>query len=753
VKLSYEQLRSAVFAALEAALGRPWADTRMNWCLVALFDDAVILERAPAQLERYPFTVDLFGKVQLAVAEPVQIAYQSLKEASGSALLGPIVEEAEKAKAGSKWAVVVIQEGVSQNRTEYPATVLRAAAKLYEGVPVFWNHRSGAGAAMPDPRDTAGVIRHPKAAVIEGTGRTAIVAELHAITAEARERLLEAHEAGSPQVYGLSHTAIADTERVRLADGPALRVKAIKAVESVDIVSFPSAGGRVLRLVAGMSSPVAVTEKELEIMDEKIKRLKESRPDLAAKLSATPTETEVDALLLEALKPATPPAPPTPPAQPAAPAATLSQADRSLLQEARVERVMRGRTFGQIEDVAREALMLRENASVEDLQSIADRFVAKAAKLAETKPASAGGAITEAVADEADKLMRALDGFFAGEDVEKVARFRSIKEAYIQITGDRMVTGKVSEAKGLARFERLLEGVTSAGWANALAASINRQLVRDYNAQGGAYADTGRGWLYTVVPASDFKANERARVGGYGNLSTVAEGIPYPVLASPTDEKASYSVVKRGGIESVTYEAIRNDDVGAVRRIPQRMAMAARRTLYEFVYSFLVDNGAIYDTVALFHADHANLGAAALASATWSAARLAMLKQAEKDSAKRLGLIARHLIVPPDLEETAVNLFKRSTENDPKFIQDHRPEIHSITHATDTNNWYAAAGTDQCEQIELAFLDGREEPEILVADVPNGGSLFAADKIDYKVRHIYSGAVLDFRGLYGAVVA
>ena len=234
--------------------------------------------------------------------------------------------------------------------------------------------------------------------------------------------------------------------------------------------------------------------------------------------------------------------------------------------------------------------------------------------------------------------------------------------------------------------------------------------------------------------------------------STVAEGNPYPALASPTDEKASYAVSKKGGTETVTFEMIRNDDVGAVRRIPQKMAFAARRTLYETVHNLYATNANIYDGTALFVAGHGgNLVASALAAATYTAARLIMLKQAEKDSAKRLGLVLRHLMIPPDLEETAVNLFRRTTENDPKFIIDPAaPTIHVITHLTDLTDWFACAGVDQTEQIQVAFLDGREEPEIFVADLPTGGSLFSADKIDYKIRHIWGAVVRDFRGFFGA---
>ncbi len=64
-----------------------------------------------------------------------------------------------------------------------------------------------------------------------------------------------------------------------------------------------------------------------------------------------------------------------------------------------------------------------------------------------------------------------------------------------------------------------------------------------------------------------------------------------------------------------------------------------------------------------------------------------------------------------------------------------------------------AADPRQIPTIEVGFLNGREEPELFVQDTPNVGSLFSNDQVIYKIRHIYSGAVMDFRGFYKAVVA
>jgi hypothetical protein len=50
--------------------------------------------------------------------------------------------------------------------------------------------------------------------------------------------------------------------------------------------------------------------------------------------------------------------------------------------------------------------------------------------------------------------------------------------------------------------------------------------------------------------------------------------------------------------------------------------------------------------------------------------------------------------------------------------------------------------------LEVGFYQGRQDPELFTQADPSVGSVFNADKITYKIRHVYSGTVLDHRGLY-----
>jgi hypothetical protein len=187
--------------------------------------------------------------------------------------------------------------------------------------------------------------------------------------------------------------------------------------------------------------------------------------------------------------------------------------------------------------------------------------------------------------------------------------------------------------------------------------------------------------------------------------------------------------------------------------IPVKMGRAAARTLAKFVFDFLRANGAIYDGKALFHADHGNLFTGALDATTFAAHRLAMMKQAEADSADRLGIGPSFLIVPVDQQEAASNLFNRTTNNDKTFIQSLTPTIIPVWYWTDANDWCTAANPLDIPGLEIGFLDGQQEPDMFVQDMPAVGSLFSNDQLTYKIRHIYGGAVTDFRGFTKAVVA
>lgn len=421
-----------------------------------------------------------------------------------------------------------------------------------------------------------------------------------------------------------------------------------------------------------------------------------------------------------------------------------------------------------LQDEVREQMKPRIQESKEaftsaDVTAVIDRVRKVYGRMIESNPLNNRGLDIGIGMEQHDKVVAGLMGFFLDDpNMPKAAQlkeserkdllkgipaFRSIKEAYVQFTGDVHVTGE-------RRNSRLTESLQTTDWANIVADVMNKRLVREYNAMG---LDTWRAFV-DVVPVSDFKPQHRYRYGGYSNLPTRAQGMPYAPLTSPGEEHVSYTPSTRGGTEDLTRELIMNDDVKAARNIPQRMARAAAQTVHEFVYA-LIDpavNAAIWDTVALYHANHANTGTAALDAAGLKAARLRMKKQSQLTNSKRLGIRPGFLIVPPDLEDTAYGLitpaFNKSNQV-PEFLQQIGITPIVVDYWTDATNWALVARREDLVCVELGFINGQEMPEMFVSDVANVGSWFTNDKITYKIRHEYGAAVVDYRGLDGSIVA
>lgn len=348
------------------------------------------------------------------------------------------------------------------------------------------------------------------------------------------------------------------------------------------------------------------------------------------------------------------------------------------------------------------------------------------------------------VASKADTL---LDAFFNGD-----LAALSLRECYVALTGDRDVTGLFAQCDP-ARLregfgEEFLEALSTASWAVALGAAVERRV----HAATAEMVEL-QAWrkIAKVVPVKTFRAQKGVRIGGYGNLPGVAEGDPYTALTSPSEEAASYAVTKRGGVESITLEMLANDDVDAIKRVPVELTLAAAMTLHEFVFDFIRTNPTIYDGVALFHATHGNLGSSALDATSFFAASMAIAKQTRFGSGKRVGFGRKTLLVPLDLQQTAYTNFVQG-QTDAAIASGLVPDVVVVPYWTDANDWSVVNDPAYVPTIEVGFLGGRELPEVLVHNEPNSDSFFSSDKITYKIRHVYGGVPVEYRGMFKSVI-
>ncbi len=291
-----------------------------------------------------------------------------------------------------------------------------------------------------------------------------------------------------------------------------------------------------------------------------------------------------------------------------------------------------------------------------------------------------------------------------------------------------------------------LKEATTSDFADFVGDSSNveRELLRSYD-----IAPSNWRKIVTLVPLRDMKTVTRLRRSDTDRYEVVPEGAEHE-QGSYSSYKVTYDPKKYERGVNFTWEMLINDDLGAFRNIGRELGMAAQNTVNDFVISFLGGNPIIYDSQYLFHADHNNIGSAALSESALAAAVTSMREQTS-EKGNPLNIEPGYLVVPPELEFTAKKLVNSTlvpggSLNDVNVLQG-MVEVLVEPLLTDSDNWYLIAKPSSIQTVEIGFLGGRETPEILVKED------FERDVIWYKGRIVFGGAVLDYRGFYGAIVS
>ncbi|MER3457886.1 MAG: hypothetical protein C4309_03935 [Chloroflexota bacterium] len=351
--------------------------------------------------------------------------------------------------------------------------------------------------------------------------------------------------------------------------------------------------------------------------------------------------------------------------------------------------------------------------------------------------------------DQVQIAFERLMGLPVPSEYLDIPRLSGIRELYHLVTGDR-------EHHGMFRPENaLLANATSSTMAELVRNVLNKRLMEEWTRLGQA----GYTWWQRIVHEEDFSTLQQVSwimVGGFGDLPTVAEGGSYTELAWD-DKRETADWTKRGGYIGLTLEMIDRDDTARVRAIPRLLATVAVRTLSGTIAGLFTQNGGVgptlSDGLALFHTSHGNLRTAALSSAEWDNVIQAMFKQAEWVSGKRLGARPRYLLVPIELEKTALQILGAS--QDPALTtaeldnvrRQAASDVIVVPEWTDANDWAAVADPAIAPGIGVGYRYGRT-PEIFVAQDEVVGSMFTHDELRVKVRFLYAAGVMDYRPLH-----
>lgn len=714
-------------------------------------------------------------------------------------------------ESGLVWEVIIIAPGLGLGSPRYywSDAVLEAAAeqKVYDGVDInayeltadFFGHLSIPNVDMLE--DIKRYLSSKKVGWIErtwfesGIGIKAIVHFLpeHAWLPKALQHGIDQ---GNSQVLGLSIDSRVKGFEIMAGDIRVIWVTQIKSASSVDVVTRPAAGGKFLRAVAGLQTQEAQVDKE-----KLLQLIQKARPDLLkGKDLAAISEDEILGIAQQALS-----EPPKKESKPdgegdlRAAQAAIVDLGKGLKEE--IKNVELRAACGRMLDTAMATCDLPDKAK-ERVRTGFEGQIFEQAKLDEaiksekdylaamSAPAMGVGDQTRRVQglDSMGKIQAAVDRMFGlnkgdiegmaqmsrldgrqlfgdlraaqAADFDSAPRIGGLGELYALLTGDTEVRG-VFDRKNLPADLRACQEISSGTFSYALNNTMYRRLVKDYRA-----LDFMEDLLIsTRKPVSNFKTQEAVKIGYFGDLDTVdPESGDYQEIAAITDEEATYSLLQKGNILTITRKTILNDDLTLIVRLLSRLTRAARRTHAKYVWNFFINNSNCSDGTAWFTGGHGNLGATALSFSTVLTAYLAIAAFTEKDSGEKIGLLDSGvkpvLIYPDALMSTgeqivsddyyyASNDLTTKTRNPVKGKIDGK----RVGLLTDANDWGLLLPPSEVDMVEMGYLNGNQDPEMFVADTPQSEQVFVADKIRHKIRHEYAGTVVDYVSGYKAVVA
>ncbi|WP_330214369.1 prohead protease/major capsid protein fusion protein [Pseudomonas sp. AM8] len=262
-----------------------------------------------------------------------------------------------------------------------------------------------------------------------------------------------------------------------------------------------------------------------------------------------------------------------------------------------------------------------------------------------------------------------------------------------------------------------------------------------------AYAQAPQTWrpLGQMTTVPDFRATTRAALGDISALEEVKEHGEYK-YGKLEEDGAPIRVAKFGKIIAITWEAVINDDLGALTRIPRAYGLAAAETESNVVWNLILSNPNFTDGKAIYVADHGNLAASggAINTTTLGAARAAMRKQKSKAGAF-LNVEPRYLVVGPDKELEA---FQFTSSN---YVPAKNADINDVRNTSlivivdgriTGNQWFLFTEAGLIDTFEYAYLEG--EPGVFT-ETREG---FEVDGMEVKARLVFGAAWIDWRGTY-----
>lgn len=367
------------------------------------------------------------------------------------------------------------------------------------------------------------------------------------------------------------------------------------------------------------------------------------------------------------------------------------------------------------------------------------------------------------------------EAFFAGtQSVERLLEsYRPRDEARFDHTLELIQRGSLSRALD-EHGEYLREAMVVDDLPLLLSGSVDMHVRKGYDEISENYRICFRSDLtynnfrqQTLVNWGDLQVDDEA--GGLvesGLMPVVPEAHQYN--DATLDEHHEYAQIQTYGCTfRVTREMLMNDDHRSLTVIPSSFGTSMKRTINWHVAQQLemntvgLNSGPVMsDGAQLFAAAHGNSILATPLTHANVVAQMAQFANQTTPMGRIMNLVPRYLIVPPELQFQAQYLVSQASIR--LIATDHAaaastvaPDINILAgrlipvyleELTDPNDWYLAADYNEFPTIEIAWLRGRQTPELFTQDSQTL-DLHAADGMGYKIRHDFDPYPAAWRGL------
>ena len=319
----------------------------------------------------------------------------------------------------------------------------------------------------------------------------------------------------------------------------------------------------------------------------------------------------------------------------------------------------------------------------------------------------------------------------------------------------------------------LSEADSKADFPNFLFGPINYMMWQGYTRIQPQYRRYAR-----VESLTDFRERRLRGLNALKGVGYVGDHGEYPQMRRTERPGPSLILDTYGGVYSITRQAVINDNSGELlNRNPDEMGYAMGLFVAETIVALVESNPLAYDGVAMATAGRGNFTTAPLSEDSLTDA-LGFLESQYDDSGYRIVIRASNLVVKTPRMQMIAKRILRSQETGTSIqytgaagvgsaimdkgtlnpLADIIPYDSVIREPfySDPNDWRLFADPGDIPAFAVGFLNGREEPFVGLKNPEVRNALgagqdpytFEFDTIDFKVRHDFGSAAVDFRGYY-----